>query len=349
MSKPFEQIYNEYMSAHAELDAMAGYESVYPEHYKLVRAEFERAKQAYDQALAVGQSLPDLEAAPVCMERPEDSYDLVCAPHPVAGDGDLVCFQEPVAVEGAPKPAEGAATTPAYTIESVTADKYTMSDDTAKTWSIGKNDKSGYSSWRVSSRIAERLREAAKEIRDAGCVLTSSGATRDLNATVSAGRSATSFHYSGLAIDMFTLTGTLDPATDKYVVTREGETWKFRVYCRSTNTDTVAKVTLEAITFDDTKKKEMTTVEVEDHFVDLTEIMEKHEFERISARKDFRDSAVYANRLSMEWWHYQYTKHLTVDTSTFGEVLQEIYTSAQLTDAPPWQHRKLKFSGEGFK
>jgi hypothetical protein len=351
MSKPFEQIYNEYLSAHAELDAMAGYEETYPEHYEKVRAEFEAAKKAYDDAVARGQSLPDPEAALVCVEKTESSYDdQVCAPHPVAGDGDVVCFQERVVTESASGgEGDGAAEgTPQYRIENVAADEHTISEDTAKDFGIGKNDRTGYKHFRVSSRIAESLRSAAQEIRDAGCILTSSGATRPLNATVSAGRSATSFHYSGLAIDMYTLTATLDPTTDKYVVTREGETWKFRVYCRSTNTDTVDKVTLQAITFDDSKDKLMTTVEVEDHFVDLTAIMESHDFERIQARKDFRNNAAYKNRLSMEWWHYQHTSHLTVNTTTFGEVLQEIYSADDLADSPPWQHRELKFDGGGF-
>lgn len=364
MADPIEQIYNAYLLAEAELNAMSGYEQDYPDYFDAVRDTYEHASQAYNDALAAaGQNEApnhhDEEAPGGACAEPGDRRrysQSTAAPIHVAGAGDLICFQTTVALDAAGEaPADVAAPSqPSDSIKAgsqrfglarVRADAYEMPENTARRWGIGANSRRGYGAFRVSARIADALNAAAAEIRDAGGILTSSGATRDLNANVSRGRSATSFHYSGLAIDLYTLTGTLDPATDRYVITRESGSWKFRVNCRVDTGGTARN--LDGVTFERGTGR-MTTVATSGSFVDLTAILERHGFERINARSTFRNGPTISNRLAMEWWHYQYTRHLESGTTTFGDVLKELYTEGQLRNSPPWQYRSRVFNGGGF-
>jgi hypothetical protein len=58
-----------------------------------------------------------------------------------------------------------------------------------------------------------RVRE---KVIDAGGKLTSSGARRSLRAEVGAARSATSFHYTGRALDLFVGSGMENRSRDPY-------------------------------------------------------------------------------------------------------------------------------------
>jgi hypothetical protein len=65
----------------------------------------------------------------------------------------------------------------------------------------------------------------------AGAIITSSGPFRELIAAVTPGRSATPFHYSGLALDLSATSGMRDPRVDPFILTADGDLW--RVWARS--------------------------------------------------------------------------------------------------------------------
>ena len=65
----------------------------------------------------------------------------------------------------------------------------------------------GYDRFFLRQDAADAYLRVRDAVLEAGGVLTSSGARRSLNATVGAARSATSFHYTGRALDLFVGSG----------------------------------------------------------------------------------------------------------------------------------------------
>ncbi len=70
---------------------------------------------------------------------------------------------------------------------------------------------------------AEAYLRVRAVVVEAGGIMTSSGARRSLNATVGAARSATSFHYTGRALDLFAGSGMENSARDPYLVAADGD------------------------------------------------------------------------------------------------------------------------------
>ena len=172
-----------------------------------------------------------------------------------------------------------------------------------------------------------RLRAAVREL---GGVVTSDGSMRELSAEVSAGRSATSLHYTGLAFDMATRTGMQDPESDPYLVTREGPGW--HVWARARGG---LERELDAVVW---TGGATSTQRVSARVLDFTEMALGHGFRDIGFRDCFPGSYYCA-----EWWHFNYEAALVPFASQFGIELLKLrrYTEPQLSAyGPIWENRK---------
>lgn len=201
-----------------------------------------------------------------------------------------------------------------------------------KTWAAGRRlgvtrvtaDKiagsDGYDRFRVRADIVDRYNAFRTEVVGAGGVVTSAGSFRELTATVAHGRSATSMHYSGLALDLATDTGMQNPARDPYIITQDGARW--RIWCKAAG---APSRTLDAVVY---RNGATTTRAVTANCFDLTAIAARHGFSPIGPRSTFP-----ADYMAAEWWHLQCEEALQPYLSQFGAELLSLamYNEAGLT------------------
>ena len=134
-----------------------------------------------------------------------------------------------------------------------------------------QHDGDGYPRFSLRDDVANTYREVYDKVHEKGGILTSSGGIRSLRAKVNASRSATSFHYSGRALDLYIYSGMVDVETDPYVISRR-RAREYRVFARCSKkynpqADLPEVRTVEhAITY----KDRIQGVTVEGHFLDLT-------------------------------------------------------------------------------
>lgn len=373
MARSMEQILNELNEAEAELAAMAGYEEQYPEHYDNLVARWHAVKREYDQAVAAGRELMSIDPELVCIGGgKEDEPRYSNAPGggcPIAGEGDPICLTDPDEYvvtdqqthEDWIKQVELAIVGPVTKVgtRTVTAYRDVVPQATRARFSIRESDGKGSDSWIVSNHIGERFQRLVQRINDLGARISSGGGLRPIDAKVSQGRSAKSFHYSGVAIDLFPFSGTLDKETDLFVVTELNDEFRYRVYYRYRDDDSIPRPSLGPITtetlenvctFDPSQQgiplvRKGTTTGT---FLNLTALFEEEGFRGIRSQQSFRKDAKWSNRLSMEWWHFEYTDHLQVGT-LFGKVLLEMHSYDKARWCPPWSFYDARFkrSGDG--
>ena len=167
-------------------------------------------------------------------------------------------------------------------------------------------------------------------------MVTSAGSLRDLDEPVSAGRSSTSLHYTGIALDLATNTGMQD-TSQPYLVTAAGDR-RWRVWARS---DQGTEKTLDAVLWSDGSQR---TEQVTARVVDFTGTAIRHGFLPIRHRASF--PKVYK---SAEWWHFQYEGVLKPFVSLFGIELLRIYRRDQLEAHPSvWERRKALWQASWF-
>lgn len=204
----------------------------------------------------------------------------------------------------------------------------------------------GYKSFRIREDVAEGLELVASEMESVGAHLTSSGGTRGLTAPVGSNRSATSFHYTGRAVDLYLYSGMVDPHEAPFVCTRDPEDdRKFIVWARAKRG---APMSLDAVLYEKAEKSTgypQRIVTTEGRFINFTELMRQEGFERISARRSFFRWGR-KNNGGAEWWHFQYERGLVPGESTFGEELLKIYPKSTLEGTPPWKYRHYRFGKE---
>lgn len=199
----------------------------------------------------------------------------------------------------------------------------------------------GYTNFTVRADVAGSYDAFHKDLLAAKACLTSAGALRPLNAEVSTGRSATSLHYSGLALDLATDTGMSWSARKawKYLVAADGDRWRVYVDAPSAPKQAVA-----AVIWENGKTR---TQMIEGTYLDLTATAKKYGFEVIGPRSSFPESY-----MSAEWWHLQFTGGLVPGLSLFGVELRKLYTEKDLAPTPPWQWKKNLYyrrtSGKGW-
>ena len=208
---------------------------------------------------------------------------------------------------------------------------------------------------KVREDVAENMFEMKRILNELGCVMTSSGATRSLRASVGPGRSATSFHYTSLAFD-FTLPAMMNnPNVDEHVIEFDPEDNKqFIFWCRSDKTS--GSVEKKGVTFEvehktlnaivQKKGSPPGTVPVNGYWVNVTKLMRAHGMERISGRSSWYKNCKGAS----EAWHFDLRKNagLVVGKTTFGQVLETVYTPAQIAPHPPAKEAHKTFRGGSF-
>ncbi len=198
----------------------------------------------------------------------------------------------------------------------------------------------GYDQLSLRNDAASDYHKVYEIVKSKGGVMTSSGAIRSLKSPANRSRSTTSFHYLGLAFDLFIYSGMVDPATDPYVIDRVNPR-EYVVYARCDKNHAETDKVENAITYVSKKKG----TQVEGSFINLTELLKKHGFSSIRARVFFEDSR---SIMGAEWWHFQYEKNLTPQFSTFGMELQKVYSEKTLEKTLPWEFRDRIFKLNWF-
>jgi len=189
----------------------------------------------------------------------------------------------------------------------------------------------------VRSDVAVRYKALRDEIHSLGGVLTSSGAIRDLNARVSAGRSATSIHYSGCALDLFIFSGMQNNVSDAYFIEAIGGQWN--LWARAANGP---QRTVNAVFFKDGHTR---TEAVTANLINVTELAAKHGFATIGPRNCFP-----GEYLCAEWWHLQCEAVLVPFVSQFGTEMLSIQDidENRLGNSPLFKNRRLIFKAQWF-
>ena len=186
----------------------------------------------------------------------------------------------------------------------------------------------GYDRFFLRADVAEAYLRVRQKVVEAGGKLTSSGARRLLTARVSPSRSATSFHYTGRALDLHVGSGMESPGRDPFVIASDGDRY-WRVYARAAGGENME---IDAASYNSRQRSR----KIKGRFLDLTALFEAEGFARIRARKSFFTGGTW---LGAEWWHFQYEKGLEPGVSTFGDELLRVYAEETLRSTPPWQYR----------
>jgi hypothetical protein len=199
--------------------------------------------------------------------------------------------------------------------------------------------KDGYSSFTLREDVGEAYLQVYNAVKGAGGIIPSSGAKRELAASVGAGRSKTSFHYTGRALDIMIGSAMANPKTDPLVV--ESDTANGRQYWRVfVKADGGEPMNLKGVKW---SKNAITSQNVSDNFIDLTELFASFGFDRIPARQNWQNRYI-----NTEWWHFQHIQGLVVGQSTFGKELLKVYQKNTLEKFPPWDFRNYVFKGKYF-
>lgn len=195
----------------------------------------------------------------------------------------------------------------------------------------------GYNRFFLREDAAKGYLNVREKVVEAGGILTSSGARRSLNAKVSASRSATSFHYTGMALDLFVGSGMENRVKDPFVIATDSDRY-WRVFVRAPGGEAME---IDAVTYGSRK----TGRTISGNFLDLTNLFKSAGFERIRARRSFFSGGTW---LGAEWWHFQYEKNLEKGVSSFGDQLLKVYSEEEVRHTPPWKYRDRIFGINWF-
>lgn len=200
----------------------------------------------------------------------------------------------------------------------------------------------GYDHIALREDAANRLMALRDEVTLLGGRITSAGGLRPLATQVSAGRSALSMHYAGIAFDLSLTSGFFNPDHDVFVVTRDGPS-HWTVWCRA---DGGQERALDAVYWQSWNSGVDLTKQVHGRFINFTEACGRHGFHRIGSRGIFRREAD-RNYIGAEWWHFQANDELTPDISQFGVEMLRIdgYSPQTIAQKNPaaWANRRAIF------
>ncbi len=192
-----------------------------------------------------------------------------------------------------------------------------------------------YDRFTLRSDVAELYNGLFADIRRRGGQITSAGSFRALSANVGKGRSKTSIHYAGVALDLAPYSGLAKiREADPYVVERDPAGRGWRVWCRSAK---AAEVELKPKVW---KGKladgPATTVSA----IDLSAIFREHGFADIGPRRGYEKT--YG---CLEWWHFQCEAVLVPFVSQFGAELLSLerYNEAFLKKTSAWAYARNVF------
>lgn len=199
--------------------------------------------------------------------------------------------------------------------------------------------KDGYDNFRLREDVVLAYMPVYEAVNSAGGIIPSSGGKRALSASVGAGRSKTSFHYTGRALDIMIGSAMSNPVRDPIVVVQDSDETNpyWRVYVKASGGE---QMTLNGMVW---KRGNSRTQNVSGKFLDLTALFAEAGFDRIRARNNWR-----TRYINTEWWHFQYEKGLVVGQSIFGDELLRVYDQNTLERYPPWDYRSYVFKGQYF-
>ncbi len=165
-----------------------------------------------------------------------------------------------------------------------------------------------YTRFTLREDVAERYEALYADVKRRGGCITSAGSFRALSAEVGKGRSKSSLHYAGIALDMAPYSGLAKIRdADPYVIERDRNGRGWRVWCRSGDgrSTTLSPQTWKSRLVD----ADQTTCDV----FDISEVMRSHGFMDIGPRRGYETT--YG---CLEWWHFQCEAVLTPFVSQFG-------------------------------
>jgi len=179
----------------------------------------------------------------------------------------------------------------------------------------------GYEFFRVRADLAASYNALRERVLAAGGVITSSGGRRAVTEPATPGRSKTSLHYTGRAIDLAVSSG-MQPGKTPYIVVRDGGTderplWK--LYCE-VNSDDVPAETREWPALVWKKGKGAVVVPRQARAICLTDLFEAEGWRRIPARAGWQTTY-----MCCEWWHFQNESGLVSGQSRFGDELRKAW------------------------
>jgi hypothetical protein len=229
----------------------------------------------------------------------------------------------------------------------------------------------GFNFFEMRADMTGRYRELRAEALAAGAIVTSANSKRviDVNddpcltpaqiAEVAASRSPISMHYPGIALDLSTATGMVDPATDPYIIEEDPDNPDYWRVWAATDLQVGQQLRLgdgalpsnragierrlRGVVHDRADPGTTSVDEVTRRVIDFTALASRHGFHRISKRDSFPDTY-----FSAEWWHFQCEDLLIPGISQFGIELLRSYSQADLEAQPAiWNRRKRIFKRGG--
>lgn len=208
--------------------------------------------------------------------------------------------------------------------------------------------KNGYDHFTLRADAAQGWTEIFERLDRAGACLSSSGGLRSLKALVNPYRSATSFHYTGRALDLFIYGAMVDADRDPLVVRRHGPR-EYEVFARVERPDVLPGVDVfdrveDVIEYHPVERRTQGRT-ILGSFVSLTSLMKQYGFRPIRARRSFEQGG---SILGAEWWHFQYELGLIEGMSTFGGELLKIYSRSSVEGTAPWRFRDHVFGKNWF-
>jgi hypothetical protein len=213
----------------------------------------------------------------------------------------------------------------------------------------------GFDDFRIREDLANSYRRVLARAHALGGMITSSGALRDLHEPATPGRSRTSLHYTGRAIDLYIQSGTRT-AKDPYLVvaSQAGTTPMWTIFCESRDpkpeddlfdASLIQEGRIECAIWK--KGTGLATIERTARFFSLTQLLMDEGWKPISARSDWK-----TNYLSCEWWHFQNESGLKLGVSSFGDELLKVWPRALveasgLATNAIWRGRSFQIPSSG--
>lgn len=208
----------------------------------------------------------------------------------------------------------------------------------------------GFADFRIREDFVESYQRVRASARALGGVVTSSGAIRDLHEPATQGRSRTSLHYTGRALDLYVESG-MRSARNPYAVVpvRTGGTVRWTIWCESVNPQRDSEQYDETLIVEQELRCAVwkanvgyTLVSRSGRFFSLTALFVREGWLPIPARSDWKTSY-----LSCEWWHFQNQTGLQENVTKFGTELRQVW-SAALVNASGLALEAV-WSGQSFK
>lgn len=201
----------------------------------------------------------------------------------------------------------------------------------------------GFESLGLRQDAANAYQAIHRNIISQGGVITTSGGLRSLSTEVNSHRSATSLHYTGLAFDLAVSSGSFEPDSDPFVISRHPDRERYwDVWCRAGEG---SPISIEAIHHSGPWARiTIRRKNIQGLFIDFSQACIDEGFFPISPRKGYLNRRMY---MSSEWWHFQYESPLIENFSQFGIELLRIegYTPSYIQEQSSnvWSNRKAIF------